>query len=116
MLNLYNRTAQRLAEEYLIAMKRLESSTTAIATTEGLACTLIDAGFPTEAAWQLGAGCQLRVQCAIEVLDNTIHQIGLALAMASFSMVTTGQTHTWALIDTRETANQLTITLIIEEF
>lgn len=116
MLNLYNRTARRLAEDYLVAMNRLDASTTTIAATECLARALSDAGIPTEAAWQLGAGCQLRVLCAIEALDSTINQIAVALAMAGFSIVTTGQPNTWALIDTRETATQLTITLIIEEF
>lgn len=116
MLNLYNRTARRLAEDYLVAMNRLDASATTIAATECLARALSDAGIQAEAEWQLGAGCQLRVPCAIEVLDHTIHQIGLALAMAGFGMVTTGQTHTWALIDTRDTATPLTITLIIEEF
>lgn len=116
MLNLYNRTARRMAEDYLVAMNRLDASATTIAATECLARALTDAGFATETEWQLGAGCQLRVQCAIEVLDSTFHQIAVALAMAGFGMVTTGQTHTWALIDTRENATQLTITLIIEEF
>lgn len=116
MFNLYNRTASRLTEDYLVAMNRLESSTATITTAEYLACHLTDSGIPTEAAWQLGAGCQLRLQCAVEVLDSTIHQIGVAMAMEGFGMVTTGQPHTWALIDTRETAAPLTITLIIEEF
>lgn len=116
MLNLYNRTARRMAEEYLMAMSRLDASTNAITVTEDLARTLSNAGIPAEAAWQLGEGCQLRVQCAIEVLDTTIHQIAVALAMAGFNMVTTGQPNAWALLDTRETATQLTITLIIEEF
>lgn len=116
MLNLYNRTAQRLAEEYLIAMKRLESSTTAIATAEGLARDLIDAGFPTEAAWQLGAGCQLRVQCAIEVISSTTKQIELVLAESGFGMVTSGQPNNWVLIDIRENAVPHAISLIIEEF
>ncbi|WP_054287179.1 hypothetical protein [Gulbenkiania mobilis] len=116
MLNLYNRTAQRLAEEYLIAMKRLESSTAAITTAEDLARALTDAGFPAEAAWHLGAGCQLRVQCAIEVLSSTTKQIELVLAEAGFGLVTSGQPNTWVLIDTRANTAARAISLIIEEF
>lgn len=116
MLNLYNRSAQRLAEEYLMAMKSLEASNPTIATAEGLARDLTDAGFPTEATWKLGAGCQLRMQCAVEVINATAKQIEQILATAGFGMVTSGKPHNWVLIDIRETAVPLTITLIIEEF
>ncbi|SUX30179.1 hypothetical protein [Chromobacterium vaccinii] len=114
MLNLYNRSAQHLAEQYLMAMKRLESSIASIATAEGLARDLTDAGIPTEAAWQLGAGCLLRVQCAIEVVGSATKQIELVLAEAGFGMVTSGQPNNWVLIDIRENAVQHTLTLIIE--
>lgn len=116
MFNLYNRTAQHLAEEYLLAMKSLENSTAAIANAESLAIHLTHGGIPTEAVWQIGAGCLLRAHCAIEVIAHTIEQITLALAMEGYGMVESGQANTWVLVDVRENATAHTIHLIIEEF
>ena len=114
LLDLYNRTAKRLTENYLGTLTLLQASAATIAITECLQQALQQAGINTEASWDIGRGTTLRLYASADMRDRTQRLACSALMPAGFRMVATGQPDTWTLLGQTD-QTQHTITLIIEE-